>query len=1373
MIKKNSIILSIICLLTGPVLAQNLSLSNLFRPGMTLIDQDGDGLCEKIGLAIIIPDEPGTEELALASEIAARVNLESLALNFGLVLTESEVRDFSSLKNPILMGSSLKLSQKILAEKKLEASRLKPNQGLVVIFSHQGQQGILCLAGSRESLLKTGRAFFLRWPYLWEIWGRQSGYTWERVENNLEDFFKQEKVALEKTIISRLLYTFPPVSVLTAGLNSLNFESSGEITSMTVNLNFPDTANLEKALSSLLLLSEQRKRGQRSEILAYPACASIEFLLNSGQRQEKLILKRPGSSKRLLTPSFKEIPRVPEKPRQFDLTEIFSSRGFYVDRNQDGISDGLESTVIIPAEFSGRNLPFLTTRLMLETAGGSFPVVYLDSEVENKKALTAPILIGRNSLTEELLKNGKLKLPSLDTSQGMIKAVSAGPGFSDSLVITSPTQDGLEATLKFFSQTFPYLTEFKKGEPQISWLKEDLEKFLSGSKGAAEAYFEIKLIDELKKIRNQKLERLELSVSLPEQNPDFQTDLERYLKNNIVCPDVTVNVNSMNQPLSVFTGEKLLTWEADEALAMVQQALVQAGPGSELTISLGISESPAQRINLSRKIASLVKERGLAGEIEILSAYKQGFFWLVEKVLPALREKPVHRILIKFAEFPGQPAEKIQRFYTDPNRWLQELYPVDEIFARELNLPLENIEFELKPASGPTYEIQAFDEQKKTLFQDSFSPRIRTIPFLQVFPDWGSVEVTTGWCQVKQGSRRLVEASIKTDLERLWDLYQEEILKPLYEFVLKKTNYEPAFSKQPYFKRLMIEVWLSEPDYRLSLDEEIISSLEALHDEIYFDTLDFLRAITEITEEDLGLPADASRSSAPGNVLPLIHPSTEGQSPRVRFSLEDFQARRPAMTLTWKISGLPSGSKTWEFQPIKPKNIRLDEIIYEASRDRLETAGILVQLEKEPDFQRLASLLETFIEQRQKKINLRAFGYPGVDSLKLRIQFQERSLEKIIMVSPLEKASSAESAEKTGLAVPTDRIIGPEDCLKISENLGRHSVIRNYVAGRSFEGRPIPVLEIYLPVARYVSLPRLITFKPTLHLTARQHANEVSSTNYSLKFAELLATDQDYQPFLNKLSVVIQPIENPDGAALALELWKNEPFHSLHAGRYSPLGVDLGSQVGLSQPLLPEAKVRTSLNHDWLPDLYLNLHGYPSHEWVQLFSGYSPYLFREYWVPKGWFTYYRQLQLEVFQPYPKAAEDLKKILIQEMNSDPEIWQKNKKFYTRYERWARRWSPFVSPLEIYDGVNIFARRQSSTENRLNSRSQMTLVEETPEVMDETADGSWLDFLCRQGLTYLRAHAKYLSQVSFDIDVIEEEVNNRIRVEFQRRRPGKIN
>jgi len=344
-------------------------------------------------------------------------------------------------------------------------------------------------------------------------------------------------------------------------------------------------------------------------------------------------------------------------------------------------------------------------------------------------------------------------------------------------------------------------------------------------------------------------------------------------------------------------------------------------------------------------------------------------------------------------------------------------------------------------------------------------------------------------------------------------------------------------------------------------------------------------------------------------------------------------------------------------------------------------------------------------------------------------------------------------------------------CLELVHHLGQKS-IRTYIGGRSYENRKIPVLEIFLPLDKHVSLPRLVTFKPTLYLSGRQHANEVSSTNYILKLAELMTLDKTYQEYLKKMNLVLHPLENPDGAELAYQLQKITPFHSLHAGRYSSLGMDIGYQIDVSKPILPEAKVRRNLYNKWQPDIYLNLHGYPSHEWVQQFSNYSPYLFRDYWIPRGWFAYFQALRLPLYQKWKEAGESLQEFIIQEMKSDAKINESNKKFYDRYFRWAVRWQPHLNYLEIYDNLNLYSKRRSSQETKLTARRRTTFAEQVPELMDETAHGEWLEFLCQQGLTYLRAHLKYLSQVNYEIARIEEEINDRIRIQFSRSRPGSM-
>ena len=215
---------------------------------------------------------------------------------------------------------------------------------------------------------------------------------------------------------------------------------------------------------------------------------------------------------------------------------------------------------------------------------------------------------------------------------------------------------------------------------------------------------------------------------------------------------------------------------------------------------------------------------------------------------------------------------------------------MDEFLARDLGLPLDKIHFEMPRPRSPIYEVIATDAKNAVLLQQSFSPRIREIPYLKALPEWGSVKLTTGWLRIEKGEKLVLRRASPSDLEKFWDYYQDQVLAPVYAHILRKTGNEPTFSKQPYFKQLKVELWASEPDYRLGLDEEIVSSLEALHDEIYFDTLDFLRGITELDVEEQELPEDTSRFSAPGNVFPVIHPSTEGEAPRVKVTFEDWLA---------------------------------------------------------------------------------------------------------------------------------------------------------------------------------------------------------------------------------------------------------------------------------------------------------------------------------------------------------------------------------------------------------------------------------------------------------------------------------------------------
>ena len=1350
------------------------SLSQILLTGKGIKDTDKDTLADHISLNIIIPDNPNPYELALASDIAARVNLESLVVDLSLVKKESEIQEKRPLRFPVLIGRQTNWAKRLKQQGLLDTSSLSEHQGFVTVFKDGGQTGIALVGGSPEALLRTGRSFFLRWPYLWDIWGREEGVTYHTFEDDLATFFKDAGVRFERAIIQTVFYEFPPTDSPHESLQRLRF-SAGEIKTMRVRIDFPESEQKERALGALKELKAHHQKGLRTHLLTYPGCAQIAFELRSGSQHSQYHLRRVGYPKRLLTPSYKSVSRPKIKGKDYDLLKMFSTEGFYSDINGDKIQDKIDSKIIIPQDTSIEGVSALASRMVLFSAGGSFPLVYLDKEIEDEKGLISPILIGTtNTLHKSLIKTGKLKLPPLLPGQGIATVIPKAFNQSNALVVMGNDREGLEKTLNYLSQTYPYFDEYGEGHAEIHEIPGVVEEFLTGKNGSAEAYFRHQLDSTiLDDIKDKDLEYFRAELYLHQENKKFESALEDHLEETLSADSFEIKSFKLQDSKNVFSKEKQFPWEGEDALKMIEQKIPPlSGSTESVKIHLRVSESPEVRRQLKQKIEDICTRSEIYNfKVEVFSSYKQGFYWLTEKVIPQVKNTEIDRITIRFSE-EKDDFSKLKRFYAEPYRWLQELYPVDDIIALDAGIPLENITFEKKEDGHPIYEVFAYGKGGELHFKDSFSPKIIESLYLNVLPEWGTVRHTTGWLKIEQGTHLILDSALKSDLERFWDYYQEEILPEVYSYILEKTGDDPSFKKQPYFKRLLIEMWFSEPDYLLGLDQEIISSLEAIHDEIYFDTLDFLRGITDVELDEMETQEDTSRYSAPGNVLPLIHPSSEGKSGRVKVQFDGWQAKTPQIILHWKEREKREHTRTLTFPELKIKELRIPELTYDGKSEKISNILVSFETEKELDYLNIIEIIHAYRELLEEDLLASSIRFPGLSALTWRLKHKELMKDESFPVKSIEVTSPPpDSEEFPGKAfVPTDKIISPEMCLDIVSKLSRNKTIKAYFAGESYEKRKIPVLEVYTPLEKYVSLPRLITFKPTLYLSGRQHANEVSATNYILRFAELLATEPTYQEYLKKMNFALHPLENPDGAALAYELQKITPHHSLHAGRYTSLGIDVGYQVNASKPLLPEAKVRKNLWEKWLPDIHLNLHGYPSHEWVQQFSNYSPYLFRDYWIPRGWFAYFRSVTLPIFKDWEKAGEDIRSSIIKEFMANKNIHVSNKKFYDRYYRWAARWQPHMNYLEIYDGVNLYAKRRSSRESRLSSRRRITLVEETPELMDETAHGSWLDFLSDQGLTYLQAHVNYLANAQHEIARIEEESQDRIHIQFVRRRPG---
>ena len=98
-------------------------------------------------------------------------------------------------------------------------------------------------------------------------------------------------------------------------------------------------------------------------------------------------------------------------------------------------------------------------------------------------------------------------------------------------------------------------------------------------------------------------------------------------------------------------------------------------------------------------------------DTSVICAYKQGYSWIVEEMLPVMKEAQADQVEIYFKPFlpEGQTdwldengatpsyhnlnADTPDKWYDLPIRYLQELYPVEDILVKELGIERDKVIF--------------------------------------------------------------------------------------------------------------------------------------------------------------------------------------------------------------------------------------------------------------------------------------------------------------------------------------------------------------------------------------------------------------------------------------------------------------------------------------------------------------------------------------------------------------------------------------------------------------------------------------------------------------------------------------------------------
>jgi hypothetical protein len=1339
-----------------------------FVPAATR-DTNADGIPDDIVARVIVPAAAAPEDVAAAANIAARLGFETMALSLPVVARDGEISRPAEVVLPILVGRENRFVRKLVEAGRLDLQALRPGQGVVAVVPSPlgGADGIVVVGADGEGTLAAADELAGRLPRLWAM----SGITLSGVQDQAVAFLRSRGLAASDARVRSVV-----VDADRRGIARM---------SVAVSTAARDAARGVKAYEELDLA---HRRGLEPRTLNFANAAEVALELVAGGRiSGRAVVRRSGLNTRTINPPIDPDELAPDSPggrgraaeapsdaagRAFDLRSAYTIAGWFGDAYSDLIPDRVDATLVLGAADESLGAAHIAARLGLESTGITVPLAKLASRVTDPAREPSPILLGRsNRLVMALEKIGKAKLDDLRPGEGAIQIVPRAFGSATATVVAGADAAGTELAALHLARRVPYLWDTSRGAASLDDLSTEAARFLGARSGAGQASLALRhIVDVLDDLRGKPVETFDARLFLETRDAGLEAHLAEEVRKVLPSAAVTVASQGVTDPVPVFEDAVEMPWEVDDLRARFRDlVLPKVVPGAPVEIDVGVSESPEIRRALASELREVLTKAG-AGRVtvRVLSSYKAGFVWLMEEVVPALKGKGVRTVRIQAARYEPD-LTKSYKFFMEPTRWLYELFPIDEVIERELGIPRDAVVLEQAEDAKETFTVEGLDAGGKSLLRASFSPRVVEREYMDRFPGWSRVEVSTGWLEATINGQVVADERIETDPEKFWTHYQTKVLPRIYDYVMESTDRRPMPDRQPFHRDLDVEVWMSEPDFRIGVDEEHVSSIESLHEDLYFVTLDFFDA--------LGRTTTRRRLAAPGKILPILHPERAGKGLQARVLYARNAAPRPALELAWREKGAAQPERA--SRPLEridatpPSVMRLV-----AAADRVREVELRVEAKNDAEARRAVDALDALSRLHAAGLYRSALSYDRVDRVVVAVAVSGGEARRAVANTGAAAPATVRSADRKPASrlVPWDRVIGPDEAEEIVGRLAAYPAIRAYRAGRSYRGRPISVMEVTAPSGGdLVSRAKAVTWKPTIFITARQHANEVSSTNATLRLAELLATDPAYVPILQKLNVILHPVENPDGAAMAYELQKLTPTHMLHAGRYTALGMDVGSQVNLHDPLLPEALVRGRLWRDWLPDIYLNAHGYPSHEWVQRFAGHVPPAFKGDWTPRGFHIRVSGLRDPRYPGHAQVVEALREGIVREVNAHAGVKAMNLRYQSRYRRWAFGFGPHLRNQEIYKdtaiyhsdpesgeplgprraGASAFGDAGSAGRVPMAAWPQVTFYSAVSEVPDETAHGPALEVVVQAAFANMLAAIKFLRDGRYAVERIEED------------------
>ncbi|MDE0260575.1 MAG: M14 family zinc carboxypeptidase [Gammaproteobacteria bacterium] len=1343
-------------------------LTTLFEIGGLVLDTNGDEVPDFVNASLVTGETPTLAETRAAAEIAARLGFETMALDL-------PVARGTAAEGVLVVVGRGGLAASGLVSPGVDPASLDTGEGAVVVREADGRRWVVVVGGDDEGLVAAARMFAGVLPHTRTLSAPLLGDAGDDVRAALEGSgveveevrLWQARARARSDGVNRLIAN---VEVAAADVE----EAAGVLRALAAGEEVPTATGQEDAAGPDDPQAAETP-DESDEPFAYPGLGSVEVRLASGP-----VVRIPGRAAPDAPGPVAGRPGSGGKG-SLDLSNLYTPDGLLGDSDNNEIPDRVDA-LLAPGAAAVEALPDLAARLGLEATGLVVPLVEPAAGLDRPASRPTLVLAGNdNPLTQQLADSGRVDLAGLQAGEGLIQLVPDAFGSKPSLVVTGGDAAGARRALDHLALTLPHLEARGDDRPTLDHVEQALWSALSGRSPAGQAAIGLYKLDRiLTDLADRDLAGAEVLISVEKPDPGL-ADLvrERAAALGAGELDVIIDDRDVQNAAPVFSESITFPSEVDRFRAIVNESVLPAtASGEPVTIHARLSEPPEVRRRLEEEVRTALLERGADPEatlVEVRSAFKQGYYWLYEGVRPRLEGADIGEILIRFRR-NDPPVEWPQQAIHTPVRWLHEIFPIDEVLARDLGIDLERIRFE-QVLEGPTYEVVVTGSGGDIILTETFDPKWVLRPYVDRFRDYEQVRVTTGWIEARAGDRTLADERIVTDPEAFWDYYQGTILPAVYDYVMDRHEGIPrgGNADAPFFGELVVEAQFSEPDYRLDIDNEIHSTMDALHEEVYFGTIEFFDLI--------GRNSRGQGLTFPGRIIPVMLPKSDGAAGTANISFSGFATSRPAAMVRYRENSGETGEMRLDIPRITMERPSARRAHVREGTPGLSHLALRVRVDTDADMrdsllayaqplqvdermlsaEQVEAAIGHIEAMRARGMYASALAFPGLGSLEVQAEWTHEE-------DPESRRTAHLAANGTPDPLPDWRALLPEGWSYSGERLVQwetpmpppegHRILaqmgatfeeaRVYKAGESYLGRTTWAMDLMPPItASHWSRAKATTHKPTVIYSARQHANEVSSTSHVLRHAELLLTDPEQRRRLDRVNVIIHPFTNPDGAQLAYDLYRSTPDYILHAGYLGSLGIDVSSGSGDDHPIYPESQVRGRLWESWLPDIFLNPHGYPSHQVVQLFSEYTGLVRRgrvterNWGFNKGWFMPgFGYVDSPDFPRHRDAAFQLRDYITRGINSNRDVFEMNQRTYARYQRYGADFDTDVFRLPMTDSVLIHMPLRGSSGGGGGYNPRVTIWSGTTEAPDETAHGPWMELVAKAGLSWDQAILDYL-------------------------------